>query len=266
MNLLVRHSRGVVATSAGRLLFEGAVEILRQVDDLQRAVKALGDDAPETFTLGLPPSIMLQLGADLLLDARDEMPGVFLSLVEELSFVLLEALERGELDAAFAYEVGEHPGLERRAILREELLLVTAPDQGESGEDRISFADAIGRDLVQAGGRDLVRRLVASEAERLALPLHIPFEASSISAMKAIVARGAAASIMPFGIAAQEIRDGLLRSQRIDNPSIRRTLYLVRPARRHTFRAEAALERFYHRLQQRLLGSLGVLACPVESV
>lgn len=245
-------------------MFERAVEILRQVDDLQRTLKTVTDDAPETVTLGLPPSIMLQLGADLLLDAREEVPGMFLSLVEELSFVLLETLERGELDAAFAYEVGEHPGIERRAILHEELLLVTAPDQSEDG-DRISFAEAIGRDLVQAGGRDMVRRLVASEAERLSLPLHIPFEASSISAMKAIVARGAAASIMPYGIAAQEIKDGLLKSRRIDNPPIRRTLYLVRPTHHHTFRSEAALERFFHRIHQRLLDSLGVLARPVET-
>jgi len=39
------------------------------------------------------------------------MPGVFLSLAKELSFLLVESLESGELDAAFAYGTSERPGL-----------------------------------------------------------------------------------------------------------------------------------------------------------
>ena len=43
------------------------------------------------------------------------MPGVFLSLAKELSFLLVESLERGELNAAFAYGTSERPGLARTA-------------------------------------------------------------------------------------------------------------------------------------------------------
>ena len=59
-----------------------------------------------------------------MVNARRVIPDVFLSLVEELSFVLVEALERGELDVALAYQVPDRPSLQRKALLEEELVLV----------------------------------------------------------------------------------------------------------------------------------------------
>lgn len=263
VDLLVRHSRGIAPTAAGRLLFERASGILEQVEHTKNEVRTLGEAAQETFTLGLSPSIMMQFGPELLISGPGEMPGVFLSLVEELSFVLGEALERGELDAAFAYEVPERPGIDRRAILREELLFVTAPGPAPQSST-IRFADALSGDLVQAGGRDMVRKLVEHEAQKLSLPVRVPFEASSISAMKAMVTRGIAASIMPFGTAAEELRAGLLVSRRIEDPHILRTLYLIRPTRRKPSKNEAAIDRFLDGIQARLLEALGELSRPID--
>ena len=78
--------------------------------------------------LGLSPSIMLLIGADVLLEARREMPNVFLSLSEERSFVLAEALEREQLDVILAYNIGPRPGFDRKAILEEDFVFVTAPE------------------------------------------------------------------------------------------------------------------------------------------
>lgn len=261
VDLLVRHSRGVLPTEAGALLHERALSILRQIEATRQDVRTLGQTTRETLILGLSPSLMLQLGPDLLLDARAQMPNVFLSLVEELSFILVETLERGEIDIIFAYEVAERVGLERRPILEEELLFVTAPSQA-TGTGPISFAEALSFDLVLPGPRDLIRRLVQGEAERSGLTLRVPFEAQSISAMKAMSARGAAASIMPYGTAVEELRKGTLVSRRIERPAIKRSLYLLRSLKRPGFRHEAEIDRFLERAQERLFASLGDLATP----
>jgi LysR family nitrogen assimilation transcriptional regulator len=263
VDLLVRHSRGVLPTEAGRILFERSNTILQLVQDTQQEIKSLGTVEREVLSLGLTPSIMLQIGTDMLLDAREAMPGVFLSLSEELSFVLVEALERGELDLAFAYEVAERPGLTLQPVLEEELVYVSAPDKALAGET-ISFPEALSRDLVLAGEKDSVRRLVEAAAERLSLQVRVPFEAQSVSAMKAVVARGAAASILPYGTAVDELKRGTLVSRRITGPAIKRTLYLVRSSRRSTYRHEAEIESYLNRVQERLLTSLGNLAEPVS--
>lgn len=129
--LLLRHSRGVVLTQAGELLLERARRILKDVEDAVRDVKALAGNDQEMLTMGLTPSIMLQLGPDLLIDAKNGMPSVSLSLVEELSHGLIAAMERGELNAAFAYGIDQpRPGIERTALFEEELVLIRPIAEG----------------------------------------------------------------------------------------------------------------------------------------
>lgn len=264
VDLLTRHSRGVVPTEAGRLLLERARTIIREIENTAREVRALGNVSGETLTLGVTPSIMLQIGPDILIDAREEMPQVFLSLVEELSFLLLEALERGELDLAFAYDTPERPGLERTPVLEEDLLFITPGPGGLMGEP-IGLAEVLQRDLVLAGEKDIVRRIVRAEADKAGLALKVPYEVQSVPAMRAMVKRGAAASIMPYGTAVEELKAGTLSARRIVDPPLRRHLHLVRPANRTPFRQEAEIARFLTRIERRLADSLGGLARPFGS-
>ncbi len=203
---------------------------------------------------------MLQIGPDLLLDAKNVIPTVSLSLVEELSNGLLLALERGEIKAAFAYGVDEpRPGVERRALFEEELLFVRAPG-GEPLSETITLAQALTHDLVQAGERDMVQRLLRTAADRFSLPLSILYEAQSIPAMRTLVVRGAAASFMPYGTAIEELRSGQLVGQRVSDLPLKRTLYLIRPANVAGFRQQEAIDLFFNSITERLLASLGPLA------
>ncbi len=258
--LLLRHSRGVVLTEAGRLLLERARRILQDVDDAKRDIRALTGSDQEMLSLGLTPSIMLQIGPDLLLDAKDVIPSVSLSLVEELSNGLVLALERGEVQAAFAYGVDEpRPGIERQALFEEELLFVR-PKTEEKLPPTITLAEALSHDLVQAGERDMVQRLLKAAAEKFSMPLRVVYEAQSIPAMRTLVVRGAASSMMPYGTAIEELRAGKLVSQRISDLPLKRTLFLIRPSNPPSFRQQEAIDRFLDTVADRLLDSLGSLA------
>lgn len=254
--LLVRHSRGVSPTEAGRLLYERAKVLLREVEDIRRDVQQLGTAKKGSVVLGLSPSIMLLIGADVLLEARREMPNVFLSLSEERSVVLAEALERSQLDVILAYNIGPRPGFERKAILEEDFVFVTAPENA-SPEPTISFAEALEAELVIGGERGLIRSIVEEEAKRLSLKLRVAFEVHSINSMKSLIARGVGASLMPFSLAAEEIRRGTLCAKRIDRPALTRTLYAVLPAGRHPHAPEQEMIRFVEKLEGRILQALG---------
>lgn len=258
--LLLRHSRGVVLTEAGKLLLERARRILQEVEDARRDVQALSGTDQEMLALGLTPSIMLQIGPDLLLDAKDVIPSVSLSLVEELSHGLVLALERGEINIAFAYGVDEpRAGIERRAIFEEELLFVTAAT-GETLAPTITLAEALDHDLVQAGERDMVQRLLKIAAEKFSIPLRIPYEAQSIPAMRTLVVRGAAASVMPYGTAIEELRAGKLVARRISDLPVKRTLYLIKAGNAPALRQQEAIDQFLETITEHLLESLGPLA------
>jgi LysR family nitrogen assimilation transcriptional regulator len=256
VDLLVRHSRGVTPTAAGQLLRERAARILADVDATRREVSAIGGARDDHVVLGVPPSMMLLLGPNLMIDARVEMPGVHLSLVEERSVVLLDALERGQINITFAWNVAEKPEIERIALLEEDLLLVTAPGEA-GGEGPVSLAEALTHDLAIAGERGVIRNIVQAEARRLSLPLRLAFEVHSISAMKALIARGGAATIMPFSLAPRELNAGELVGRRIDRPSITRTLYAVRPARGSPFTRETDIQRFLDGVLRKALVAMG---------
>ncbi len=256
VDLLVRHSRGVTPTAAGRTLHERAARILGEVEATRRELSALGEARDDHLVLGVPPSIMMLLGPNLLIDARADLPGVHLSLVEERSVVLLDAMERGQINIAFGWNVAERADIEREALLEEDLLLVAAPHEA-GGEGPVSLAEALSHDLAIAGERGVIRNIVQSEARRLSLPLRLAYEVHSIGAMKALIARGGAATIMPFSLAPRELSSGELVSRRIDRPALTRTLYVVRPARAASFGREADIRRFLDGLVARALAAMG---------
>lgn len=257
--LLLRHSRGVSPTPAGRLLHERARTILAEVERARQDLTAMGVRAQDHLVLGVNPSIVLTLGADLLLRAREEMPDVSVSLVEERTPVLLDALDRGQVNVAFLYNIEGRPGLDRRAVIEEDLLLVTAPPK-EPAPPTVSLAEALEHDLAIAGSRGVIRRIVESEARRLALRMRLAWEVHSVTSMKAMIARGEAASILPYSLAAEELRAGTLVARRIDRPALTRTLYLVRPQDRAPFAHEDAVNAFLGRVVDTLLARIGPYA------
>jgi LysR family nitrogen assimilation transcriptional regulator len=263
IDLLVRHSRGVVPTDAGKLLFERARRILSEVEATEIEIKTLKSGQSDHVLLGMPPSLMLLLGPELLIEARDAMAGVSLSLVEERSVVLLDALDREQLNVSFAWNVSDRTDLERIALLEEDLLLVTAP-QNAPPTETVSLAEALAHDLVIAGERGVIRNIVEAQARRLGLHLRLAFEVHSVSSMKALIGRGGAATIMPYSLAPKEFSSGELVGRRIDRPVITRTLYRVRPARRLPFSNEARIEDFLEGLTRRLLEAMGPYARPLR--
>jgi LysR family nitrogen assimilation transcriptional regulator len=261
--LLERHSRGVVVTPAGKVLYERALKILRLMEEARTEVMAFGKEKRETLTFGATPSIVRLLGSELLIAARRDIPDVLLSLVEEPSFVLAERLERGEVDIALTYEVKDNPRLEQQLVLVEELLLVLRPDLAPAAET-VSFREAAALELVMMPERDIIRQMVEAEARRQGVTLSIPYEVQSLQATRQVVRDGLAATIVPYGTVVTELRSGELVARRIRDPKIKRQLYLVRSAN-HGPANEESVSRLIRSVTRQLSIDLGDLAEPVPA-
>jgi LysR family nitrogen assimilation transcriptional regulator len=110
---------------------------------------------------------------------------------------------------------------------------------------------------------DSVRAVVARTAHELGLELKVAYEVRSISAMKNLVARGAASSVLPYFSVAEEVKAGALDARPIVTPSLRRTLFLASSARSSPFRNEAGLTGAVRSSLARLVEVLGPLAHPL---
>lgn len=252
VELLVRHSRGISVTKAGDLLYQRAVAIQRIVDETKREISALGKTGREHVVLGLTPSIMRLVGADLIVSAKTELPDLGISLVEQMSFVLHDILLRDEVDLALIYDIAESAGSIRVPLLEEKLLLITAPN-GPFPQGSVAFRDAIASDLALASDRDHIWRAVHRAAELFPLPVNISFDVQSLDTIKTLVSRGVATSIVPYGAFAEDIARGILEAHTIEGPVLKRTLYLVGAPNRPVIKQEGELFRFIDRMVDKLV-------------
>lgn len=227
VQLLRRHSRGVEPTEAGEILLRHAIDILSRVEAARHEVKAAGNSSRIAVVFGVTPSIMRLVGADLVVEARNEMPELALTIVEDFSFMLQQRLEREELHYALTYNTPNEQWFVRKPLLEEDLMFVSSPDQA-TGEGPISFAEAIQTELALASRQDVVYRLVQDEAARLGLPVNVAYEVQSVRAIKNLVAKSVATSILPRGAMVEELRRGLIVERLVDRPRVTRTLFLVR--------------------------------------
>lgn len=223
--LLERHSRGVRATPAGLLLNDYAAGILAQVDEAKRAVKMRAGLAQETLRLGVTPSIVRLVGDVILTELAQMLTGATLHIVEDLSFVLMRQLEQGELSCALCYSEDNSAHLHRTALLEEDLFLMTSKE-GAEGHGPIPFREALSRDLALTGQQDVVARILVDQARRIGTPLKVAYQVQSIRAVKNLVAKSVASTVMPYGAAESELRKGEFRARLIVSPSVTRTLTL----------------------------------------
>ena len=223
--LLHRHSRGVDATPAGQLLYQRTQDMLALLEQTESEVRQLHGATTRPLTLGLTASLVHLIGADLMVWAATAFPGQALKLREEPSFLLIDALERQEIDLALAYCAPLRPGLIVESLLVEEIPLVVRADRAPAG-DTVSLAQALTFDLAMGGERDVGRRLLAEAAASHRLDCTVAFETQSIAGIRDLLRRGLAASVIPYGSVAQELDTGELVARRLV-PTLSMTLCRV---------------------------------------
>jgi LysR family nitrogen assimilation transcriptional regulator len=259
--LLVRHSRGIEPTKAGNLLHARALAILKEVEETRKDVRACEREDSETIRLGITPALMLVCGTEIAMAVREQLPNVFLSIVEAMSHVLIETLGRGEADFILCYDVPDLPQFSRTALLQDDLVLVTPP-RGDNGQP-IAFVEALEESIAMPEEGDSVRAVVARTARDLGLDVKVAYEVRSISAMKSLVMRGAASAVLPYFAVLDEVRSQKLDARPITMPAIRRTLFLASSKQRGPFRGEAGLTAAVRSSLTGLLDALGSLAQPL---
>jgi LysR family nitrogen assimilation transcriptional regulator len=177
--------------------------------------------------LGIGRSMLTAVGPDLALDANKTISDFTFSILEERTFVLLNALAEGRIDIAFAYNVDGNSEIQCTPVMEEDFMLVTAPTS-TSPTGTVTFAEALRSELIIGGEHGVIRQTVEAQAKRLSLEMRIAFEVHSVPSMKTMLARGIAATIVPFSLAADELRNGTFVGRKIVRPTLTRTLFVCK--------------------------------------
>jgi LysR family nitrogen assimilation transcriptional regulator len=196
--LLVRTKRGVSPTEAGKTLYRHAQVILRQCEQARLDMATDARGVSGAVSVGLAPgTAAAMLALPLIRRVRTMHPGIMLYLNENYGTTLSELIMSGRMDLAVLY--GNRPvhGLTFLPLLSEELYLVgpsviAAP---------VPLAEIREIELFLPRPYNIVRKLVDENFMRLGMTPRVVAEIESAETLKAIVADGLGATILPASMA-----------------------------------------------------------------
>jgi DNA-binding transcriptional LysR family regulator len=146
--LLLRHSRQVALTEAGRTLADAARRIVRDVDAAIEAARQASTGEIGVLRLGFGPTLMLSTLAQVVRTYRQRYPGVRMDLRELATAEQTEALLRGDLDLGFLRGVETDPRLHVELFAREPLLIALNRDHAAADQSRVALASLAGEPWV----------------------------------------------------------------------------------------------------------------------
>lgn len=225
--LLHRSAQGMQTTDAGKIFYEHALAILKQVADAKSAVRQSTDKPSGTVALGIPQSASGALALPLLTAVRAAFPDITFQLTEELTGNLAEQLASGRLNLAVLFDDGQLGKFNTKALVEEEMMFITRADsQFACKRQSISLEKALQVPLIlpsmQHGVRPRIERIVRDQGLRIEHVIDI----TSIAILKSAILADMGATILPMSPLLAEIERGEMCASPIRGVTLSRTVVL----------------------------------------
>ncbi|MEM5435804.1 LysR family transcriptional regulator [Paraburkholderia diazotrophica] len=124
--LLIRNSRPVQVTDAGRLFYEQAIQVLGRTEQMKVAARHVGIHQRRVLSIGFVASTLYGGLPILMRKLRQHAPDLDIQIVELMSTRQIQALKEGRIDIGFGRLHQSDPDIVS-IVLEEEPLAIAAP-------------------------------------------------------------------------------------------------------------------------------------------
>ena len=256
VQLLHRSAQGVLSTDAGKIFYEHAQAILKQVADARSAVTQSAERPSGGVTLGLPHSISGALALPLLTAARATYPEITLQLTEELTGNLSEQLKSGRVNLAVLLDDGQLAQFATTPLVEEELRFICRADAAFAlGQETLTLEQTLGTTLILPGLQHGVRPRIESMVRAAGLKLSNVIEINSIAILKSAILADMGATLLPAAPVLDELQRGTMRAHQIRQPAISRTVVLCASKNIPLTNAATAISRLVQQVSVQLCQS-----------
>ena len=256
--LLHRSAQGVLCTDAGKVFYEHAQAILKQVADARSAVTQSTTRPSGSVTLGLPHSISGALALPLLMATRASYPEITLQLTEELSGNLADQLKSGRINLAVLFDDGQLGAFTSTPLIEEDLMFICrAGSAFDPGGQSVSFADALQQTLILPAQQQGVRPRIENAAHAAGLALANVIEINSIAILKSALLADMGATLLPAAPLQDQVDSGALVARALHDPALTRSVTLCASKNIPLTNAAAAVGKLVHQVARELCDSGG---------
>lgn len=223
--LFNRLPRGIQLTPAGRRFLDRARRIVREVDFARSDVRDGAAEVAGSVSLGLSPTLAPLLAPDCLAQVASDFPGIHLKIVEGFSSSLLDLLLTGRIDLAVLTNPPRTPMLQQEPAVSEEILVITPP--GARGiQPYLTLDELCNEPVVVTSG---LRTVIEDQLRKHGRALNVATEVDSVEAIRRMVMRGQATTLMPASTFREDVRAHRLDAFHVANASLHRLLVIAQP-------------------------------------
>ena len=196
VHLLFRSARGVELTPAGTALLQHAREMMSRLDSMRVELSDYAKGGKGLVRVQANASALAQYLPTDLASFFAAHPLIKLSLEEERSSAIVEALHAGATDVGIVMEGAEDTGLQVFEY-RTDVLCAVVPKKHALRGRKVAFAELLDQDFVGLENNTVISQLMLAEARAREVPLKLRVEVKSFDVVARMIQAGLGIGVLP---------------------------------------------------------------------
>ena len=196
VQLLFRTARGVEPTPAGNALLIHARQMLAQADEMRAEIADYSKGVKGMVRIQANASALAQYLPDDLATFAARHPAIKVSLSEERSGAIADAVHAGTADVGIVMEGADAAGLQLYEY-RTDTLCAVLPRKHPVRAKQLEFARLLDHDFVGLESNTVISQILLQQAARAGKPLRLRVQVKSFDVVARMVQAGLGIGVLP---------------------------------------------------------------------
>jgi len=196
VQLLYRTAKGVELTPAGNAVLFHARALMEQVDQMRAEVSDYSKGAKGMVRIQANASALAQYLPDDLATFAASHPAIKISLAEERSGAIVDAVRSGATDIGIVMEGAEAAGLELYDY-RTDKLVAVMPRKHPVRARHLAFAKLLDHDFVGLESNTVISQILIAQASHAGKPLRLRVQVKSFDVVARMIQAGLGIGVLP---------------------------------------------------------------------
>lgn len=212
VSLFDRLPRGCALTDAGEVLARHGRSITAELRQADNELTVVAGSGSGSLKIGAPPIGAVDYVPRAVLRTLEAMPGLSVSIFENVYAELLPALQEGDLDVVFGPIAGDaREGFSTEVLFHDGFSIVARAKHPLAAKDNLNFADLAQYEWVLPPKTVPPRRLYEGVIRAAGYdPPHHGIETSSTAAIRTLLLESDRVTLLPRSVLGSDIDNGLI--------------------------------------------------------
>jgi len=225
VQLLFRTARGVELTPAGNALLFHARAMLSQVDEMSAEISDYSKGVKGMVRIQANASALAQYLPDDLATFAAANPAIKISLDEERSGAIVEAVHGGTTDVGIVMEGADADGLQLLEY-RDDILCAVLPKKHPLRARQLAFDKLLDHDFVGLESNTVISQILLAQAHAAGKPLRLRVQVKSFDVVAKLIQAGLGIGVLPEAAARSFAAPMGLRLVGLTDPWAKRRMFV----------------------------------------